>query len=426
MGGDMMTALGRAVAEGHTLFGHNAAGCPQTPLRLERTPGGSHAPDERLRATLVELPQARQTCAVLGARPPASWGYCHGINLHGVAAGCTRLRTRLRLDAPGLTGPDLVRLALERGPTARQALEAVTALVARHGQGAYPGCDDEHGEDAAVLIADGHEAFLVEASGTAWVYQEVGAVRAASDVCTVRQDWDAIAPGLAGRVIERGWWPEDGSKLDFAGTLGAGADTDSALRRWAQATLLLEEQSGHIDIAFLRRVLADHYDGAEDEVDPHEPGAGPRPLCCHATASRPKATVGSLIAVLGAAVPLSWCAFGTPCESVYLPLLPAGELPPALAGDGDLDLRFTRLAAAARDPARRGRLRAALDGLQALFDAEAAEFLAEVPALQAHGDADELRRQAMLFMLRAWEEYAEVTDGFIAPMPAHADVAVGS
>src|SRR5207237_443368 len=83
--------------------------------------------------------------------------------------------------------------------------------VARHGQGAFPGCADEQAYDAAVLLADAREAFLLETSGCAWVYQEVGQVRAASDVGTVRQDWDAIAPGLAGRAIARGWWPEDGS-----------------------------------------------------------------------------------------------------------------------------------------------------------------------------------------------------------------------
>src|SRR5439155_20492108 len=138
---------------------------------LARTPGGSHAPDERVRATFIELPQARRTHAVLGGRPGGSWGYCHGVNEHGVAAGCTRLRTRLRLDAPGLSGPDLVRLALERGQTARQALLVLTDLITRFGQGAYPGCEDERAYDAAFLIADSREAYLVEASGPSWVEQ---------------------------------------------------------------------------------------------------------------------------------------------------------------------------------------------------------------------------------------------------------------
>jgi secernin len=417
MGGDMMTALGRAVVDGQALFGHNACGRPGTPPSLERIPGGAHAPDERVRATLIELPQARRTCAVLGARPAGAWGYCHGVNECGVAAGCTRLRTRLRLDAPGLTGPDLVRLALERGPTARQALEALTALVSRHGQGAFPGCADDEAHDAAILLADAHEAYLVETSGSGWVYQDARQVRAASDVTTVRQDWDAIAPGLAGRAIAAGWWPEDGSKLDFAGALAAGAgDGGSALRRWGQATRLLEEQSGHIDATFLRRILADHYEETDDETDPLDPGAGPQPLCCHDSPRRPHATVASLVAVPGAGVPLAWWAFGAPCGAVYLPLLPAGELPPSLAGAGHADARAALRLAAAGDPRLEGRVRNALEGLQALLDAEAAEFLAEAPAL-LRGGPDDLRRQATLFMQHAWEEFAEVADGLLGSCP---------
>jgi dipeptidase len=396
MEGDMMTALGRAAADAQTLFAHSAAGRPHAPFRLERTPGGAHAPEERVRATFLTLPQARRTCAVLGGQPAGTWGFCHGINEHGVAAGCTRLRTRLRLDAPGLTGPDLVRLALERGPTARQALEALTDLVTRHGQGAFPGCGDEEDHDAAFLIADGREAFLIETSGPAWVFQEVREVRAASDVCTVRQDWDAIAPGLAGRVIARGWWPEDGSKLDFAGALAIPAPEDgAALRRWGQATRLLEEQSGHIDAAFLRRVLGNHYEGFTDKGDP-------QPLCRHAGASRPSATIASVVALLDAEMPLAWWAFGPPCRAVFLPLLPGGELPSELCGAGDLDGRLARLAAAADDPA--------LEGLQALLDTETAEFLDEAAALRSRGCSADLARQATLFMQHVWEEFVEVTD----------------
>jgi len=412
MGGDMMTALGRAAVDGRTIFGHNACSRANVPFHLERALGGTHAPEESVRATFIDLPQARRTCPVLGGRVGNSWGYVQGVNGHGVAAGCTRLRTRLHLDGPGLTGPDLVRLALERGPSARQAMEVATGLIARHGQGSVSESDDN--SDAAILIADAHEAFLVEASGTGWVCQEIGEVRAASDICTIRQDWDAIAPGLAGRVIEHNWWPEDGSKLDFAGALAAGRDTASALRRWGRATRLLEEQSGAIDVSFLRRVLSDHYDGTDDEVDPLDP-AGPRPLCSHAGDSQPFSTVSSLIADLRSSVPVAWWAYGPPCASVYLPLLPAGHLPSGLVLDADE--RIVHLAAAAADPERRGRVRSALEGLQALFDAETAEFLSEAATSL---DAE---RQATLFMQHVWEEFAEVADALLGhcPLPVSDD-----
>ncbi len=52
---------------------------------------------------------------------------CHGVSGYGVAIGCTRLRTRLRLGAPGLTGPGLARLALE----------AIADPIARYEQGGF-------------------------------------------------------------------------------------------------------------------------------------------------------------------------------------------------------------------------------------------------------------------------------------------------
>ena len=65
----------------------------------------------------------------------------------------------------------------------------------------------------------------------------------------------------------------------------------------------------------------------------------------------------------------------------------------------------------------------ALEGLQALLDAEAAEFLAEAAALRRERRDDELRRQATLFMQHAWEEFAEVTDGLLSScQPAVDDV----
>ena len=57
MGGDMMTARGPAAVDGRTLFGHNASAPFDVPFRLEQTAGGTHAPEERVRATFIEVPQ---------------------------------------------------------------------------------------------------------------------------------------------------------------------------------------------------------------------------------------------------------------------------------------------------------------------------------------------------------------------------------
>jgi hypothetical protein len=273
----------------------------------------------------------------------------------------------------------------------------------------YPGCPTAERRDHALLIADVTEAFALEATGPYWVYQEVQQVRAVSDIGTVRQDWDWIARGLAGHAIERGWWPGDGSKLDFAQAVGSVLPADeSALRRWGRATLLLEEQNGHIDVAFFRRLLSDHYEGCTHEVNPLRPATGPVPICQHDAGRGRAATAASLVVPLDGSS-LTWCAFGPPCTSVYFPVFLDGDLPPALGATGDetgagsvqsLMQRLRDLIDGDRE--RWALARSALSQLQARLDQETEEFLTET-AGQREREPHEFERQAGLFMQHAVE-----------------------
>ena len=268
MGCDMLVALGRATVDGQALFGHNC----NRPVREAPTwrcsPGREFAAGEFVYTQFLQLQQARRTHTVLGCQTPGDWGYAHGLNDAGVAIGCGTQRTRLAGSSPGLSGSELVRLALERCGKAHLAVDLIVDLVRRHGQ-----ASDEPGLDHAFMIADAHEAFVVETCGNYWVVQDERQVRALSEHCTVRQDWDRIATGLASHSIDQGWWPGDGSKLDFAEALASVSplDANSSHRRWGRATLLLEQQNGHLDSACFRRILSDHYEGCADEVDPCQP-----------------------------------------------------------------------------------------------------------------------------------------------------------
>src|SRR5437660_816824 len=160
MGCDMVVALGRATVDGYTRFGQNCSRPADEPTALCRLPGRAFAPGEQVRVQHVEVPQARQTFTVLGCRPAGCWGYSHGINEHGVAAGCASFHNKLRSPEPGLVGTDLVRLVLERGKCARHAVELLGDLLECHGQG-IPGSAETEA-DHAFPLADGREAFGVE------------------------------------------------------------------------------------------------------------------------------------------------------------------------------------------------------------------------------------------------------------------------
>jgi dipeptidase len=419
MPGDMVVALGPATGEPFSLFAHNSARPPREPEVLQLTPGRAHALGEKVNARFLELPEARQTFTVLGSQPTGAWGYTHGVNEHGVAVGCTSLRSKLKIAQAGLVGTDLVRLALERTRTALQALDLVTDLIERRGQGVLPGCPTVDETDSAFLIAAASEAFVVEAAGHHWACQEVQQVRAVSDVGTIHQDWVRISRGLSAHAIGQGWWPADGSKLDFASAVHEEAvGPASALRRWGRTTYLLEQQSGHIDVAFLRRLLADHYEGMQGEVDPFGSSAGPTPLCQHGAGGR--ITAASMVAPLhtdSSRPTLAWCAFGPPCVSVYFPVFLDAALPEAFANAGQQPnaasvwWRTQRLHEhLCRNPRRVEQASESMSRLQARFDQEAEEIAAEMAPLKSRREMDELQRRGSIYLQHCLERYGEALD----------------
>jgi dipeptidase len=394
--------------DGDTLFGHNSNRAARRCQPLQRTEGRAFALGEKVHTQYLDLLQARQTATVLGSQPVGYWGYDHGVNEYQVAVGCTALPPTLPGEGPGLLGTDLVRLVLERTRNARQAVDLLTDLIGRHGQGRFPGCPAQADSDHAFLIADPHEAFAVEAAGCYWVSQEIGEVRAVSDTRVIRQDWDCIARGLAAHAIAQGWWPGDGSKLDFAGALGETyAEKADGLRRWGRATFLLQQQNGHIDVTFVRRLLSDHYEGTDQEADPWDETEGPLPLCQHARGWTGQATVASLVASLrpGASLPWAWYAFGPPCSTVYFPIFLDGELPETFT-TGSLEpaaqsfwWRVQRLSDSLQgQPEGWARARDSFGRLQARFDQEAVELAAEGAKLKEGGAVTDWQRQASLFM----------------------------
>ena len=93
-------------------------------------PAAEHTPGDRVHATYVDLPQVARTHAVVLSRPWWMWGAEMGANEHGVAIGNEAVFTKQPTSLePGLLGMDLLRLALERATSAREAVEVVVDLL---------------------------------------------------------------------------------------------------------------------------------------------------------------------------------------------------------------------------------------------------------------------------------------------------------
>src|SRR5262245_44725997 len=124
-------------------FAKNSDREPGEPQPVVRLPAAVDDAAATVRTTYLEIPQAPQRPAVLLSKPVWCWGAEMGVNERGVAIGNEAIFSRRATHTPALLGMDLVRLGLERGASAEEAVGVMTALLERHGQGGPAGFRDK-------------------------------------------------------------------------------------------------------------------------------------------------------------------------------------------------------------------------------------------------------------------------------------------
>ena len=329
---DTIIATGSATEKGAVLFGKNSDRERNEAQALEMVPAADHEAGSRVRLTYIEIDQAPRTHACLISRPFWMWGAEMGANEHGVVIGNEAMHSIVPASRKrALTGMDLVRLGLERAATAAEAVQVITRLLERHGQGGDCGHLGRFYYQNGFIIADPTEAYVLETVGNWWAVERVAGFRALSNALSIGAEPDAVSQDLAAHACQAGWTDKSGA-FDFAerlidpvrdaGTFGRG--------RCARATSLLTPRSGHIGLADLQAVLRDHGEEAEGDADWTPGKTTRRTICMHAAAGpRRSQTVGSMTADLTPGRTVYWVT-GTsaPCLSLFKPVVFAAGLPP--------------------------------------------------------------------------------------------------
>jgi len=326
---DTLVALGNSTQDGSVIFGKNSDRPPNEAQVLRYFPRTEHHEGSKVKCTYIEIPQVPETLEVLLSSPFWMWGAEMGVNEYGVAIGNEAVWSKEGYADTGLLGMDLLRLGLERGETARRALEVIVELLEKYGQGGNCFFDTPLKYHNSFIIADPSEAWVLETADKYWVAECVKDVRSISNGYTIGKEWDLASPNLVEHAIDKGWC---NSKKDFDFALCYGEpgmrEVVHCVERVRRSTELLQDNKGNITVKGMMNYLRDHEGYSVKEWNPDKQI---NTVCMHAGPEVLSQSTGSYVGHLTEETPTHWLTVGSnPCISVYIPFYLSTEIPETL------------------------------------------------------------------------------------------------
>ena len=127
---DTLIATKLATSNGIAIFGKNSDRPPNEGQHLAYFPAAKYAANSQVKCTYIEIPQVEKTHAVLLSKPYWMWGAEMGVNEHGLVIGNEAVYSKIPANKePALLGMDMLRAALERAVTPREAVQVIIDLL---------------------------------------------------------------------------------------------------------------------------------------------------------------------------------------------------------------------------------------------------------------------------------------------------------
>lgn len=313
----------RFTASGCFLFAKNSDREPNEAQHLVYVPRTVRN-RERVQTSFIEVPHPKDTYAVILSKPFQLWGAEMGINEHKVVIGNEAVFTKIPLPGKntGLTGMDMIRLALESCKTAKEALDQICFHTETYGQDACGGYyDKKFYYHNTYIIADPSEAFVLETAGEHWVYRKLTGFYAISNRLTIGETWDGISLNAIPYAKRKGWTGKhaafsfaDAYTAPLMSRLSMGANR----RRYCETQAMTLAAKKKLTPGDAFSILRSH--PRDQSFSPHR--GKMNNICLHASGLlTPSQTTGSLVAELkpGLDTPVWGTGTAAPCLSLFKP-----------------------------------------------------------------------------------------------------------
>ena len=168
---DILIATPRATKENIMIFAKNSDRDPNEAQIIEFIPRQKHV-ENKVKLTYVEFPQVEETYVVILSRPWWMYGAEMGVNEFGLTIGNTAVFTKEKREKVGILGMDIIRLALERAKSSKEALEFIISIIENYGQGGNGSYEHRLYYHNSFIIVDPKDAWVLETAGKNWVVKK--------------------------------------------------------------------------------------------------------------------------------------------------------------------------------------------------------------------------------------------------------------
>jgi secernin len=313
---DTFVALPSATQSKTMLFAKSADCEVNEANAVVRIPRRRHVRGEAVRLSHLVIPQAEQTHEILLTKAFWTYGCEVGVNEFGLSIGEEAVfTTRMQETRDGIIGPDLMRIGLERAKNCREAIQIMTSLLEKYGQGGSAELKGNSHFDSSFLMSDPDEAYILETAGREWALKKVEAVASISNMLGIGTDWVDCSSAHSQTGFD---WAKTYALTEVPPTLGSP-------QRQAITTNHLKAAQGNITVKSIFEIMRHHGDGYHPAT-----AEAHRNICVHAGPQENRwwQADGVMVTDVGSHGVMAWLtATSGTCVSIFKPVFLGMDLP---------------------------------------------------------------------------------------------------